>query len=401
MPDVDDDPTQHKDYFEEDREQWQESARQWRHERGEYKSKANGSGSHPKALPFRLPGEMTAEPKPWLIKDAIASGETSTIIGAPGAAKSALALDLAVSLQGYGTWRGKAVKSRCAVAYFALERAALCERRIAAYKLRGDLSDDMPLAIVNGIVDLINPRGIDIVLDTVAAIEDRCTLPVEYIVFDTYSKAIAAGGGDENLARDQNKCCANLRLIHSKVAAHIACVGHTGKDPSRGERGSNAKLADVDAEITVTATDLGIRNAVITKANDQDGGPFTSFALERVELGVDDDGEPYATYIVDRQLNPETASSSPGPRLSPRQQVAFDALIEVVNRKGRPPPVDFPATKVGFVVSRQDWLEELLHRAIIPAQGTNPHARFSEVATGLSGKGYVGVRGELVWIIAR
>jgi len=54
------------------------------------------------------------------------------------------------------------------------------------------------------------------------------------IVIDTYAKGIAANGGDEDKARDQNRAAANLRRVQSLVDIHIALVGHTGKDESRG-----------------------------------------------------------------------------------------------------------------------------------------------------------------------
>ena len=80
-----------------------------------------------------------------------------------------------------------------------------------------------------------------------------------------------------------------------KINVHILTVGHTGKEPARGERGSNAKLADIDVEITVTSGP--IKTATVTKANDQPEGVLTSFKLEPYDFGPDEDDEPVRTFI--------------------------------------------------------------------------------------------------------
>ena len=106
---------------------------------------------------------------------------------------------------------------------------------------------------------------------------------------DTYAKGIAAGHGDESLAKDQNATLANLRRVLDNANVHIATVGHTGKDQSKGERGSNAKLADVDLLVQISG-DI-IKTATVKKANDQPEGALTSFRLEPYDFGLDEDGD--------------------------------------------------------------------------------------------------------------
>ena len=84
---------------------------------------------------------------------------------------------------------------------------------------------------------------------------------------------------------------------------HIATIGHTGKDETKGERGSNAKLADVDVLVQITG-DV-VKSATTKKANDQPDGPLTAFQLEPFEFGPDEDGEPFRTFIL--SVRPETS----------------------------------------------------------------------------------------------
>jgi hypothetical protein len=184
-------------------------------------------------------------PKPWLIKNVIARDETSSWIAPPGKGKSALLTDIAVHLAGGLDWRSYRTKAKCGVVYFALERADLVRRRLVAHKLRDELRD-LPIAVSSESIDLLNRNCADIVLATIHAAEQRFGLEVGLAIFDAYGKGIAAGGGDEDKAKDQNLVQANLRRLFDRGChIHIAGVGHTGKDESRGERGSNARLADV------------------------------------------------------------------------------------------------------------------------------------------------------------
>ena len=100
-------------------------------------------------------------------------------------------------------------------------------------------------------------------VDTIRTAETHFGCPVGMIVIDTFNKGIAVGGGDEDKAKDQNITAANLRRVHELTDVHIALVGHTGKDESRGARGSNAHLGDVDMMVQI-AVDGEIRTATIT-----------------------------------------------------------------------------------------------------------------------------------------
>jgi len=171
-------------------------------------------------------------PKQWLIKNVIARGETSSWIGPPGAAKSALLTDIAVHVSVNTDWRGYRTTGQFGVVFFALERADLVKRRLAAYRRR-DGQADLPIAVAGELIGLINLSCVDIILSTLKKAEDRFSLEVGLAIIDTYNKGIAAGGGDEDKARDQNIALANLRRVLEQSNVHIAGAGHTGKDESR------------------------------------------------------------------------------------------------------------------------------------------------------------------------
>ena len=114
--------------------------------------------------------------------------------------------------------------------------------------------------------------------------------------------------GDESAAKDQNVALAILlRVLDQVPHIHIATIGHTGKDENRGERGSNAKLADVDLQVQLTGDT--VRSAIVKKGNDQAEGPLTSFRLEPYEFRDDEDGDPFKTFIVSNDSVPDVPAS--------------------------------------------------------------------------------------------
>src|SRR4029079_9518000 len=148
------------------------------------------------------------------------------------------------------------------------------------------------------VIDLLNPKSIEIVVDTVHEAEQHFGCAVGLLVFVTFSKGIAAGGGDENSAKDQNRVAANLRCIQEQIDVHIICVGPTGKDETRGARGSNAHLGDVDVMIQIAGDDK-TKTANVTDANDQPERMIAQFQMELAETGkTDENGEAETTSII-------------------------------------------------------------------------------------------------------
>lgn len=321
------------------------------------------------ALPLTFFDECQERaPKNWLLKGVIAKGENSSVFGAPGSLKSAMLTDIAVHVSAGKDWRTFKHKERCGVVYFAFERADQVRRRLSAYAQRDGLTG-LPIAVASNIVDMLNPACVDIIVATVHAAERRFDCPVGMVIVDTWSKGIAAGGGDEDKARDQNIVAANLRRIHEQLDIHIAGVGHSGKDETRGERGSNARQGDVDLQIHITGDN--VKTATVIKANDQPEGILTSFAGEVVQLGVDADGDPITAFILSRAA--VAAAPVAGSRLSDRQVLALDALRSAIKEHG-----DKGAVTVDV------WRDEMFRTGVLDRDATNPRQDFKRLRDALA-----------------
>ena len=330
--------------------------------------------------------------KRWLIKGVLAEGETSAWIAPPGGMKSALMMQAAICVADFQEWNGKKHACHSAVAYFALERADLVRRRLRAHIARMDKTDptfEIPeVTIVPGMVDLMDPASVKKVIITIKNIESFSGSCVNFIIFDTFAKLIAAGGGDEQQAKDQGKVFANIQRIKDGLSSklrdgartpgpHVALVGHTGKDEARGPRGSNAILGDADLVVQISGDK--IKTASVTKANDLPEGPLFSFQSETHEFGVDEDGDPMTVNIAVPANADDAAPADRGPRLSPDQQTMLDILLSAGQRG----------------LSTEEWNE----RAKEAGLGLRRAAKLYDLKSSLLKKGMVRQFGE-AWTVA-
>lgn len=354
------------------------------------------SGTTPaRALPYKAFDEIDVDGrKPWIIKFVLARKETSSWIGGPGKGKSAILTDLSVAIATGRNWRSYRSKERCAVVFLAFERADLLERRLEAYRRRDELRD-IPIAVVRAPVDLMNPDSVEILRETVQSVSERFDLPVGLVVLDTFAKAIAFGGGDENSAKDQNRVLGHLRQLQDATDVHIALIGHTGKDEAKGARGSNAHLGDVDLMVQFSGD--FVKSAAVTKANDQAEGSLTTFHLETFEFGKDEDGDPISTSIIAKDIPAKEAKSPQKRKLTDRHKIALDALTEVLITSSRDAPPAFQLAKNTRVVEATAWRDEMFARGLLDPEASNPRKDFSRIREALTANGLVGYRDKLVW----
>jgi RecA-family ATPase len=137
-------------------------------------------------------------------------------------------------------------------------------------------------------------------------------------VIDTLARVMA--GGDENSTKEMSAFVRNCDLIREATGCTVLLVHHTGKDKTKGSRGSNALLGAVDTELMVEANKVWS-----TKQRDAEKAAPISFALETVDLGVDANGRPQAGVVLK-----QTAAAEFEARLNENEKTlleAFDKLL--------------------------------------------------------------------------
>ena len=341
--------------------------------------------------------------KSWIIKGVIAKGETSSWIGPPKSGKSGVFTDICICAASGKNWRGYRTKRKTGVVYFALERGDLVARRLRAYAQRDQLKN-LPIAIKKGVIDLLDPKCIDYFVDASNEAAAHFGCDAGLIVIDTFSKGIADGGGDENQAKDQNRALANPRRVQEQTGVHVAIIHHTGKNEERGARGSNAHLGDVDAMIQISGK-KNVKTAIVTDANDQAVGKLTKFEMQIIELGVDDDGDPIITAIVDKNDPIDLEDDQNSKALSGQVQLAFDLLLQnFYDGRGRPPPDDttrgrkYP--KQTKVCTLDEWKESCQRGGLTSSDDHKAfYKAFERAHQTLLAKHMIGELDKNVWVV--
>jgi hypothetical protein len=118
----------------------------------------------------------------------------------------------------------------------------------------------------------------------------------DVVVIDTL--AASSPGADENAAKDMGKIIEHCKELHKATGATVVLIHHSGKDESKGARGWSGLRAAADAEIEVSNKG-DHRTATVTKLKDGEDGAKFFFKLMPVEIGIDSDGDPVKSCVVE------------------------------------------------------------------------------------------------------
>jgi hypothetical protein len=338
--------------------------------------------------------------KNHIIKDVIARNEITRVIAPPGKGKSAFAIDLAIHVASGTDWRGYKSKAKCGVVYFALERGDLVKRRLHGHQLRDKLAD-LPIAVASRIINLMHPGCIDIIVATIREAEKTLGCSIGFMVLDVYPKGLAAGGGDENQAKDQGIALANLRRVQEIVEGiHIMNIGHTGKDETRGARGSNSQGGDDDVVIQISG-DGSIKTAKIIKINDGEEKVITQFKMEVSKIGSDEDGDAITTAIVSKDdcgFSTGAQLKAP-PKLNETERRAMELLYKAIAEDGKPGPSSNTFPQRIQVVPIDTWRNYCKRGGISSGEDESAFRKaFQRVSISLANKHKIGMLDDLVWV---
>lgn len=260
------------------------------------RSKSNGDG-HGKPLAFTWAKDFPAVTVPEMtVERTIGAGTLVQMFGDSNTGKSTLGLDVGLHVATARPWRGRRTR-KGVVIWLGLEAAAGTRRRVAAHcRHYGIEAGRLLFADVTTALQLLELHDVTALIATVKAAEadtgEKCAL----VVVDTLARAMA--GHDENAAQDMGLLVKGCDLVRAETGATVLLIHHSGKDPTKGARGSGSLRAAVDTEIEVSGQQ-NPRQAKVTKQRDLPSGDVFLFDLEPVEIGRDPDtGEPFTSCVV-------------------------------------------------------------------------------------------------------
>lgn len=255
-------------------------------------------------------------PRRWLSKGWLPLDSVGALYAPPGVGKSFYALSLSLEVARGGSWP-YALSEALPVLYVAAERATDLRDRAEAWQSHHEkpLPDSWHLT---------EPRPTPPQLNNPVQVDALCRVIREkgarFVVLDTYARMTL--GLEENSSKETGPVLEALSRIREATAGGVVLViHHTGKDTSKGLRGSSAFLGAVDFTLEVTAPQPGQLRAKVTKSN---AGPEPLpewYRLEPVSL-------PPASGEVERREVPVLVNSNapaPNPELAGQVLELFES----------------------------------------------------------------------------
>lgn len=319
----------------------------------------------------------------YLVKGWLDKGTLTVVFGQSNVGKSFFALDLAHHVSRGEPWGNRRV-NKGNVLYIAAEGGSSFPNRVSAL-------DDPEFWVIAAPVTFAGKAS-----DAASMVEmvqhlASQTGKFDLIVVDTLSRVM--GDGDENTAPDIADLVKNLDVLRRGTGSNIMLIHHSGKDIARGARGHSSLRAAVDTEIELTRDEVGVITAEVTKQRDGPTGNKFTYSLRQIELGLDQDGDPVTTCLVDQiSAGVDEESQVSAPALAALKNLD-ELLVErgEILRDSR-----YPGTPC---VPHKEWMETCISSDTLSSSDKREsHRRVfnREVAT-LKKLGLISVRNDLVW----
>jgi hypothetical protein len=257
----------------------------------------------------------------WLIEDVVPRAQVGVVYGASGSGKTFFALDMACAIRRGGVWREKQVEQADAF-YIAAEAGNGIKKRIAAYlQIKG--AGAMPW-FVDYQPNLATLESVQAISESVKLRSDKPGV----IFVDTMA---LSHDGDENSSKDMSLLLRHCKILSDNTGALVILVHHTGKDESRGMRGSSAIYAGADFVLEISAAGRD-HEMVVDKLKDGERGARFGFTLPSVEVGATPRGKAITScYVKESDKTLDKGKKNGRKPLTSQQQIfIMDVFVEAL-----------------------------------------------------------------------
>lgn len=271
-------------------------------------------------------------PPRWTVKGLVPAQTFGVLYGPPGCFKTFAALDLALSMAAGFDWLGRRTE-HAAVLYLASEGGDGLPRRVAGWAKHHGTSLPDTFRLVRAPTPITDNETVEAVLGE-ALFMRAAGHPPGLIVIDTLARALA--GADENSASDMGKAIAAIERISRETGATVLVVHHTGKNANAGARGSSALLGAASFMLEMRGVGVLGADLIVEKEKDGPDGGQIALDLIQMELGHDDDGEPFSTLVCTGSSRKPSKANASSKKLTDKQHGDLKVVREVINRTGSP-----------------------------------------------------------------
>ena len=263
-------------------------------------------------------------PIDWVIGDGdsgiITQHGLSVMYGAPGAGKSFIALDMALSIAEGIPWQGMQTRQG-KVLYIAGEGVGGLGKRLKAWEAHNGRQVGENLHVLQVAVNFREQGDVEKLMRSIDREGDGWTC----VFVDTVARSLV--GADENSATELGLWVAAADSLKAHCKCALVGIHHSGKDSTRGMRGSSALLGAVDTSLVVAKDE----SLVYMRCEKQkDAEPVDEQVFEMTEVALID-GSSIVLTRVDGDEVPKKRKSG---GLSVNQQMALEALQNVIIETG-------------------------------------------------------------------
>ena len=258
-------------------------------------------------------------PVEWLVDGWLTKHGFAVLYGEPGAGKSFIAIDMALSMAYGKAWHDCATQ-RGAVLYIAGEGVGGLGKRIKAWQAHHKLTADVPFYVLPTAVRFREPDDVERLLRTIDSLDTKFSA----VFVDTVARALL--GGDENSATDMGMFVDACEVVKRHCGCAVVAIHHSGKDAARGMRGSTALLGAVDTSVRVSKLESTVTMAT---EKQKDAEPADDMAFEMVSVALIDD----TSVVMQAAKAPEKKAR--GVKLSEPQKIALQALRNLCVERGQ------------------------------------------------------------------
>lgn len=259
---------------------------------------------------FTMVGDLIANPKPpaWLLQDILEQDTLALIYGPPKKGKSFVAVDWMCSIATGTPCHGHPAK-QAPVFYICGEGHNGLARRFLAWSLaRGISLAGAPIAVSNRALPMTHPGAVRAVSEAVEELRAITGMDPGLIVVDTLARNF---GANENDTEAMSVFITHLDAIREPFKATALIVHHSGKDETRGARGSTVLFGAIDASYVVTRDELGMVSLTPEAMKDAALPPAQIFGMTPVSLPIE---SPDGTEVTSCVLSPLGGDYTPPQR---------------------------------------------------------------------------------------
>lgn len=325
----------------------------------------------------------------WVVKGLVPAQGLTVVYGDAGAGKSFLALHLSLMVASGQCVFGQKCRQG-GVLYLACEGAPGVRSRIEAFKRANPPLRDLPFFMVGRELRLrgndADTEGVKAAIDEVRHCLQADRIPLSLIVIDTLARA--SNGADENASQDMMALIASFTALGEYAGAAVMVVHHSGKNPAMGARGHSSLRGAADAMLEVKKSAGGQKESTVSiaKMKDADDSASNLFALEIVELGTDDDGDPITSCVLR-----EHGTAPKAKTLSVAEERLIEAIRLVAVQAGMSAADAFGGDPDLTVAKREDVLATALDAGFAAKLPPNSQRQaFGRTVQRLAHAGHVG-----------